>query len=167
MNVRRHDQGAEADGERRFRRRRAVVPSAALALVGLSVLSGCSGTAAETKTSIADACTGLKETVAEVSTTLQSTLSEARSPSELQADLERYMERVDSLAEKAQNPEVSGALATLSEALVGASDAVATLPTDAEGEVDPGALTEQRTGIQDAVDKVDAICDGSTTSSGG
>ncbi|KAF2415436.1 hypothetical protein B2K11_20185 [Microbacterium sp. B35-30] len=68
------------------------------------------------------------------------------------------MESVDTLAENAQNADVSGALGTLSEKLTEAAELAATLPTDADGEVDPSALADQKAAIEESVEKVNAAC---------
>jgi hypothetical protein len=144
--------------------RRTTIPSAALVVVGALLLTGCSGTGGSGPTSIGDVCGTLKTALTEVSNDVEAALADAAEPSEVQANLEGYADAVDALAESAQNADVADALATLGEGLADAAAEVATLPTDAEGDLDPDVLSEQKAGIAEAVEKANAAC---TESSGG
>jgi hypothetical protein len=136
--------------------------SAALAIAVALLLSGCSGSGGGGATSLADACATLKSALTEVSDDVQSALEGAADPSEVQADLEGYAESVDALAASAENADVSEVLDTLSGKLSDVAAKVATLPTDAEGKLDPDATAEQQAAIEETVAKVSAACTEST-----
>jgi hypothetical protein len=158
MRIRNRHQLAEVHDEVGSSTRRTTIPRAALVIACALLFAGCSAGGAGGPTSIADACATLKTALDEVSTAVQSALAAARTPSELQSDLEGYVESVDTLAENAQNADVSGALGTLSEKLSEAAELAATLPTDAEGEVDPAGLADQKAAIEESLEKVNAAC---------
>ena len=146
--------------------RRTIIPAAALFVAGVLLFSGCSGTGGGGPTSIDDVCGALKAALTEVSNDVEAALADTE-PSEVQADLEEFADGVDKLAETADNTDVADALATLSEGLAEAAAEVADLPTDAEGNLDPDVLSEQQTGIEEAVEKVNAACTESTGQTGG
>ena len=146
--------------------RRTIIPAAALFVAGVLLFSGCSGTSGGGPTSIDDVCGALKAALTEVSNDVEAALADTE-PSEVQADLEEFADGVDKLAETADNTDVADALATLSEGLAEAAAEVADLPTDAEGNLDPDVLSDQQTGIEEAVEKVNAACTESTGQTGG
>lgn len=158
MRIRNRHQLAEGYDEVGSSMRRTTIPCAALVIASALLFAGCSSGGAGGPTSIADACASLKTALDEVSSAAQGALAGARTPSEVQSDLEGYVEQVDTLAENAQNADVSGALGTLSEELSEAAEFAATLPTDAEGELDPSALADQKAAIEESLEKVNAAC---------
>ena len=138
--------------------RNRTITSAGLILAGALLFSGCSGSGGGVPTSVGDACAVLESALAEVSDNVESALSDAAEPSEVQASLEGFAESVDALAESAGNADVAEVLGTLSETLGDAAAKVATLPTDADGKLDAKALAEERTAIEDSVEKVNTAC---------
>lgn len=129
----------------------------ALVFASALLLSGCSAGGGG-PTSAADACASVQAALRDVSNGAQNALASASDPDEVQADLEGYSERAAALAEKADNSDVAKALETLDAKLTEAAEAVGTLPTDAEGELDADAIAEQLTGIQEAVEKISVAC---------
>jgi hypothetical protein len=132
--------------------------SAVLVVASALLLSGCAS--GGTGSTTADACATLQSTLRDVSNGAQNALNAVGSPSEIQTKLEDYASRAAALAEKADNPDVADALATVDEKLTEAAAFAATIPTGADGEIapDPDALAEQQAAIQKAVDKVKAVC---------
>ena len=131
--------------------------TATLVFTSALLLSGCAA-GGEGPTSVADACATVQVALRDLSNGAQNTLAAADDPGEIQADLEGYGERAGALAEEADNPDVANALEALDAKLSEAAEAVGTLPTDAEGELDVDAITEQQTAIQEAVEKISAAC---------
>ena len=129
-----------------------------LVCAGVLLLSGCSAGGGTPPTSVADACATVQTALRDVSNGAQNTLNAVGSPTELQSSLEDYSARATALADEAANADVADALATVSEKLSEAAASVATLPTDAEGELDTEAVAGELTTIQEAVDKVNAAC---------
>ena len=139
--------------------RNRTITSAALILAGALLFSGCSGNGGGIPTSVGDACAVLKSALTEVSDNVESALSDSAEPSEVQASLEGFAETVDGLADSAGNADVAEVLSTLSETLGDAATKVATLPTDADGKLDAKALAEEKTAIEDSVEKVNTACE--------
>ena len=142
--------------------------SAVLVVASALLLSGCASGGGTPSTAVASACETLQDTLRDVANGAQNALSGVGTPAEIQATLEDYGSRAAELAEKADNPDVADALATVDEKLSEAAAFAATIPTDAEGELapDPDALAEQQAAIQEAADKVKAVCVEPTDSGG-
>jgi len=95
-----------------------------------------------------------------VSNGAQNALSAGGDPSDVQASLEGYGERVDALDKTAGDDEsVSEALDGLGVALDDAAEFASTLPTDPDAEVDADAVAEHQTAIQEAAAEVSSSCD--------
>ena len=141
--------------------------SAVLVVASVLLLSGCAS-GGGTGSTAADACATLQSTLRDVSNGAQNALNGVGSADEIQAKLEDYSARAAELAEKADNPDVADALAAVDEKLSEAAAFAATIPTDDEGELapDPDALAEQQAAIQEAADKVKAVCTEPTDSGG-
>ncbi|KRC60862.1 hypothetical protein ASE14_07815 [Agromyces sp. Root81] len=134
--------------------------SAVLVFASALLLSGCASGGGTPSTAVAGACETLQGALRDVSNGAQNALNAVGSPEEIQAKLEDYSSRAAELAEKADNPDVADALATVDEKLSEAAAFAGTIPINADGEVepDPDALAEQQASIQEAVDKVKAVC---------
>ncbi|MBM7829516.1 putative nucleic acid-binding Zn-ribbon protein [Agromyces cerinus] len=133
------------------------------------LLSGCAAGGGTPSTAVASACASLQDTLRDVANGAQNALNGVGgSADEIQATLEDYGARAAELAEKADNPDVADALATVDEKLSEAAAFAATIPTDADGALapDPDALAEQQAAIQEAADKVKAVCVEPTESGG-
>ncbi|MDF2561140.1 MAG: hypothetical protein K0R99_2586 [Microbacterium sp.] len=138
--------------------RPASAPFAWLTVAAVLLMSGCSSGGGRAPTSVADACATLSTAVGEISEAVHTALSTARNPAEVQADLEGYAERVDALAQQAENPDVTVALADLSSKLGETAEASGKVPTDAAGDLDPDALAEQHTEIEESIEQINAVC---------
>ncbi|MFB6612043.1 hypothetical protein ACFCVO_17075 [Agromyces sp. NPDC056379] len=142
---------------------------AVLVVASALLLSGCGAGGGRSSSGAAGACETLQDALRDVSNGAQNALNGVGSPDEIQADLEDYASRAAELAEKADSPEVADALAAVDEKLSEAASFAATIPTDADGEIapDPDALAEQQAAIQEAADKVKAVCVEPNDSGGG
>ena len=137
-----------------------IMTSTALLFAGALLLSGCAagGGGAEASAS-ADPCSAVRSEVRDVSNGAQNALSAGGDPSDVQASLEGYGERVDALDKTAGDDEsVSEALDGLGTALDDAAEFASTLPTDPDAEVDADAVAEHQTAIQDAASEVGTAC---------
>jgi predicted ArsR family transcriptional regulator len=136
--------------------------SAALVFASVLLLSGCAaggdgdGDGGEATT---DPCETVSIEVRDISNGAQNALAAGGDPSEVQAALEGYVERVATLDETAgDDAEVSEALDALSEKLYEAAVFAETLPSDPEAEVDAEAVGEHQTAIQEAATEVTSAC---------
>jgi predicted ArsR family transcriptional regulator len=137
-----------------------IMTSTALLFAGALLLSGCAagGGGAEASAS-ADPCETIRVEVRDISNGAQNALTAGGDPADVQASLEDYSERVDSLDETGgDDQEVSDALDALDEAIDDAAEFAATLPSDPEAEVDADAVAEHQTAIQDAAAEVGTAC---------
>lgn len=134
--------------------------SVALVFASALLLSGCAaGGAGGGGEATADPCETVRTEVRDISNGAQNVLAAGGDPSEVQAALEGYVERVATLDKTAgDDAEVSEALDALSETLDEAAVFAETLPSDPEAEVDAEAVGEHQTAIQDAATEVSSAC---------
>ncbi|WP_133161183.1 hypothetical protein [Microterricola pindariensis] len=132
--------------------------TAVLALAGALLLSGCASGGGASPTPSADACAAVQSATRDIANGAQNTLAAAGTPSEIEAKLKGYSERILALAESADNAAVADALTAVDEKIAEASAFVAGLPTNEAGEIDAGAIVDQQTAIQDAASAVKAAC---------
>ncbi|WP_159607167.1 hypothetical protein [Agromyces humi] len=130
--------------------------STALVFAGALLLAGCAAGGGGASSS-ADECDTVKSEVRDISNGAQNALAAGGDPSETQATLEGYSDRVDTLGEDTSDA-VSDELEKLAEALDDAAEFAATLPSDPDAEVDADAVAEQQTAIQDAASGVNDAC---------
>jgi hypothetical protein len=134
--------------------------SVVLVFAGALLLSGCAagggGGAGEAG---ADDCDTVRSEVRDISNGAQNALASGGDPSEVHDSLEGYSERVDALAEEADDA-VADALEALDEKIDEAADFAETLPSDPEAEVDADAVAEHQTAIQEAATEVGNACGG-------
>lgn len=129
--------------------------SVVLVFAGALLLSGCAaGGGGEAG---AGGCDTVRSEVRDISNGAQNALAAGGDPSEVHDALEGYSERVDALAEEADDA-VSDALEGLDEAIDEAADFAETLPSDPEAEVDAEAVAEHQTAIQEAATEVTNAC---------
>ncbi len=133
-----------------------IMTSTALVFAGALLLAGCAAGGGGASSS-ADECDTVKSEVRDISNGAQNALAAGGDPSETQATLEGYSDRVDTLGEDTSDA-VSDELEKLAEALDDAAEFAATLPSDPDAEVDADAVAEQQTAIQDAASGVNDAC---------
>lgn len=134
--------------------------SAALVFASVLLLSGCAaaggGGGGE---ATADPCETVRTEVRDISNGAQNALASGGDPSEVQAALEGYVERVAALDKTAgDDAEVSEALDALSEKLDEAAVFAETLPSDPEAEIDAEAVGEHQTAVQEAATEITSAC---------
>ncbi len=135
-----------------------ITTSAALVFAGALLLSACA-TGGGTAEPTADPCETVQFEVRDISNGAQNTLARGGDPTDMQATLETYSERVAALEETAgDNAALSEALVVLDETIAEAANFALTLPSDPAADVDPEALTMQQTQIADAADQVNIAC---------
>jgi hypothetical protein len=133
-----------------------IMTSTALVFAGALLLAGCAA-GGGTATPSADPCETVKSEVRDISNGAQNALAAGGDPSDVQASLEGYSERVDKLGETTDDA-VSTELDALAAALDDAAEFAATLPTDPEAEVDADAVAEHQTAIQEAAASASDAC---------
>ncbi len=133
--------------------------SAALVFASALLLSGCAAGGGGGGEATADPCETVRAEVRDISNGAQNVLAAGGDPSEVQAALEGYVERVAALDKSAgDDASISEALDALSEKLDEAAVFAETLPSDPEAEVDAEAVGEHQTAIQDAASEVTSAC---------
>jgi hypothetical protein len=133
--------------------------SVVLVFAGALLLSGCAAGGGGGGEAGADGCETVRSEVRDISNGAQNALAAGGDPTEVHDALEGYSERVDALAEEADDA-VSDALDALDEAIDEAADFAETLPSDPEAEVDAEAVAEHQTAIQEAASEVTNACGG-------
>ncbi|MBT2500659.1 hypothetical protein J7E25_16295 [Agromyces sp. ISL-38] len=138
--------------------------SVALVFAGALLLTGCAtgggGGGGETAT---DACETVRSEARDISNGAQNALAAGGDPSDVQAAMEGYRERVDAIDKTAgDDAGLSDALEALGEKLDEAAAFAATLPSDPEAEVDADAVAAQQEGISEAAAEVTAGCTSDT-----
>jgi hypothetical protein len=132
-----------------------IMTSAAIVFTGALLFTGCAaGGGGE---AAAGGCDTITSDVRDISNGAQNALAAGGDPSEVKSTLEGYSERVDALAEEADDA-VAESLDALDESIDEAADFAETLPDDPEAEVDAEAVAEQQANIQEAADGVNAAC---------
>jgi hypothetical protein len=137
-----------------------ITTSAAVLFVGAVLLSGCAaGDGGEGAGSSVDACTAVESEVRDISNGAQNALASGGDPSETQATLEGYSERVMAIDRTGgDDTQLSDALDELDAAIQDAAEFAGTLPSDPDAEVDSDAVAEHQTAIQDAASAVSDTC---------
>lgn len=137
-----------------------ITSSAALVFASALLLSGCAaGGGGEGAGSSVDACTAVESEVRDISNGAQNALGAGGDPSETQATLEGYSERVMAIDRTGgDDTQLSDALDELDASIQDAAEFAGTLPSDPDAEVDADAVAEHQTAIQDAADAVGETC---------
>jgi len=137
-----------------------IITPVALVFAGALLLSGCTAGGGGATTAAADPCQAVNEEVRDISNGAQNALAAGGDPSELQASLEGYSERITALDDQyGADTGTSEALGVFAEQVDAAAEFAATLPSDPEAEVDAEAVAENQGAIAEAATEVTNSCD--------
>lgn len=134
-----------------------ITTSAALVFASALLLTGCAAGGGGGGEAAAGSCEEITAEVRDISNGAQNVLASGEDPADVKSTLEGYSERVDDLAESADDA-VAESLDALDERIDEAADFAETLPDDPEAEVDAEAVAEQQNGIQEAAVAVSDAC---------